>query len=337
MALTYNELQAITQEVYLPRMTQLFADQNAFLKMAYAKSLKLRGGLKIRAVLAYQYNKGGPYGRGSTFDISGEQQITTAEWPWKYYYFPTTIEGIDLLENDSPEGVQDLLDRKMEIMALGASDRIATDFFTGTGTDSTLAIHSADLMCDDGSGTLTANSHGAAVLVYGGITVSTTVNTWWNGNTNDIGGTGIGPTYLHLQATWTKAHDGNRHPTIVVVRPETFDTFMRTQQPQQQYMSDKELMAGFRAVAFNGVPMVADRHVGYHATTFANNRIYMFDMNEIEFVVHPQRNFAVRKWMEPDDADSRTTQTLWAGGIVTRDRSRHSVGHNFDPADITDA
>lgn len=325
---TITELNSVTQELYLPEVTINFGSQFPLLKTLRAKGKKLQGGTKIRKTIAFQYTKGGSFGRGATFDLSGQTNLTAAEWTWRYYMWPTNIERQDERENSGPSQVHDLLDTKIKVVKFGSQDQLATDFFTGTGTDSTTDIHSIDHALDEGS-TLSGNA------TYGGI--SKTTDTWWTGNVVDLGGGTVGPTFKNLNRVFTRAHDADVRPDLGMAHSTVVDTFIASQQSQQQYIHDSlaaRMTAGFVRAAFNGIPLVADNHIRFHATTQSLNRVYFVNTDYMDFVTHVDDDMRSEGWEQPIDQPRLVWKLFWTGNFITWDPNRHAVGHNFD-ADST--
>jgi len=316
MPLTFDQITAITNELYLPKFPQLFADMNLLQKRCHAKGSKPQGGEQIKQHVFYQQNKGGFYSEYDTFDISAEEQITAAFWSWRFLEIPITLSRSDVLRNAGPPAVKSLMDAKMKGAAIRASQLLAQGFF-GTGNDSTVAINSIDNMVDDGT-TLQASA------TFGGI--SKTDNSWWAGNTHT--GAGAATSYALMSIAEAKVVDGNIRPTIWEMHPETFSAYMRENQPDQRYMKQDEMDAGFRTASFNGRTVVADRYVPDGAD--AANRIYGLNEDFIDLVTHSDENMRLEPFAKPVDQAVIVGHIMWAGNLTSSDPSRHVAIHNFE-------
>ncbi|MDH4038374.1 MAG: phage major capsid protein [Candidatus Krumholzibacteria bacterium] len=329
------ELNALTQELYLPRITTNFGSEVPVLKALLSKGSKLQGGTSIRKSIAYQYTKGGAYGRGQVFDLSGEENFTAAEWTYRYYMWPTMITRQDQLENAGPSQVHDIMEAKVMVMKYGGEQDLANDFFTGGGTDSSLVINELDHALNDASDSLGAG------VTYGGISKST--YSWWAGNCKDLDGTGgdHGPTYSNIKSGLALAHDADKVPNFLMAYSTTIDTFMQSQQSNQRYIADgakgpyAQLLAGFKMAHVDGIPFVADNHIAYSTSVPATNRIYALNLDYFDLITHEKENFRVDGWKEPIDQAALVNKLFWAGNVVTWDPSRHVVIHDFDIASIT--
>jgi len=322
------ELNALTQELYLPRITMNFGSEVPLLKLLLAKGQKLQGGTSIRKSIAYQYTKGGAYGRGQVFDLSGEENFTAADWSYRYYMWPVSLTRQDQLENAGPSQVHDIMEAKVEVLRRGATEDLAGDLFAvgaAGGNDSSLTINSLDHALDDGS-TLSTNA------TYGGI--SKTTYTWWAGNVFNAQGNGHGPAYANLKNAIAMAHDASIMPNMLMAAPETVDTFILSQQSNQRYVNEPsgelaKMMVGFTLASFDGKPFVGDKHIVASATE-TSNRVYFLDTDYFSLVTHEKENFRLDGWKEPIDQASMVNKLFWAGNVITWDPSRHAVMYNFD-------
>lgn len=339
MALTYDDITAITRKYYLPKFPQLAFDQNLLQKRLAAKGTKPSSGESIQQPVMYQNTKGGAYDPYDTFDISAEQQVTAANYNWKYYEVPITISRDELLKNKGPEGVKKLLDAKMKMAAMRMGEWLSEDMFdiaTGLGTDSTTKLNALDNMLEDASGTLNTNGGGglASSLTYGGIEKS--ANTWWAGHVKNGGGNAKGPLYTGLTGVFYDICDGNIQPDLIVGHNNSFATYMKTQQSQQRYEKQSDLDAGFLTATFNGKTFVADLHVSDAGTTTeASNRLYMLNTDFIDFVAHSDENNRLEPFAKPVDQAIGVAHIMWAGELTSSDISRSGVICNFDSLEGT--
>jgi len=332
MALTHDQITSITRKFFLKNFTQLVFDQNLLQKRLAAKGTKPSSGSTIMQPFLHQGSGGGAYPPYGVHSMANIDQNTAAEFNWKYYNVPIVISRADLLMNDGPEGVFKLMKIKMDAAAMTMSDNLATDMFkitTAAGTDSSIEINSLDTMLNDVADGLSTG------LVYGGITKGAATNTFWAGKTSDFGGAGLGPIYSRINSFFMEIADGNILPTIVVMHNVAFGAYINNQQPQQQYMKQSEMDAGFLTATFNGRTVSADLHVSYHAVTDALNRLYVLNEKFIDFVTHSKENNRLEPFQKIVDQNVIAGQVYWAGELTSSDPSRSGVAHNFEAADIT--
>lgn len=336
MALTYDDITAITRKYYMPKFPQVVFDQNLVQKRLAAKGTKPSSGESIQQPVMYQNNKGGAYAPYDTFDVSAEQQVTAANFNWKYYEFPITISRDELLKNKGPEGVKKLLDAKMKLAAMKSGDELATDMFevvTSPGLDSSTKLNSLENMLEDNSGTLVSDGgSGITGTTYGGIDKST--YTWWSGNVTTAA-SGDGVNYSDLCAPFYEICDGNIQPNLVVMHNSSFSSYMKGEQAQQRYMKQSEMDAGFLTAMFNGKQVVADLHVQDSAAHATTNRLYFLNTDFIDFVTHSDENNRLEPFAKPVDQAVGIAHIMWAGELTSCDPSRSGVLADFDSSIVT--
>lgn len=329
-ALTFDDITAITRKYYMPKFPQLAFDQNLVQKRLAAKGTKPSSGESIQQPVMYQNNKGGAYNPYDTFDISAEQQVTGANFNWKYYEVPITISRDELLKNKGPEGVKKLLDAKMKMAAMRIGDLLATDMFAlrTASQDSAKEISSLENLCNDA-----ANSLGSGVT-YGGIEKDT--YTWWAGKCTDGGGTGGYLLYGTLNGPFYDISDGNIQPDLLVMHNNGMASFLTLNQDQQRYYKQSEMDAGFLTASFNGKTVVADLHVSDAGTTTeASNRVYYLNTDFIDFVTHADENNRLEPFAKPVDQAVGVAHIMFAGELTSSDCSRSGALENFDSLKVT--
>ena len=334
MALTYDNITAITRKYWLKKFPQLVYDQSILLQKLAAKGTKPESGASIMQPVMYSGLNGGSYDPFDTFDISGKEIITSANFNWKYYQVGIVLSRDELLKNAGPEGVKKVMDAKMKMAQLTMTDNLAVDLFAlgvTAPSDSGTKLHCLDSMLDNAvSGTTMQLDSANGTAVYGGLSKKT-YYTWWSGQTQDGGGDGNGPVHLYLNQLYGAVVDGAIRPNLMIGHNNSLTAFVASQQSYQRYMKQDTLDAGFITAEFNGIPFVADLHVSDTGTTTeASNRVYMLNTDFIDLVVHRDENFRLEPFAKPVDQAVIVGHVMWAGELTSSDPSRSGVLENFD-------
>ena len=337
MALTFDQITAITNKYYMPKFPQLVFDQNLVQKRLAAKGSKPQSGESIKQPVMHAMSKGGFFDPYDTFDISAEDQVTAADFNWKYLEVPITISRDEILKNAGPEGIKKLMDAKMKLARMACSNLLADAMFNvaSPGTDSSTALNSFENMLENTAGLL--NSAGGSGLgttpSYGGI--SKDDYAWWTGNVVSAGGSGGGMYYQSFSNFFWTICDGNIQPDLMVMHNMAFGTFIGGQQSQERYVKQTEMDAGFLTATFNGKTMVADLHVSNDTSTLTTNRVYFLNTDFIDFVTHKDENNRLEPFAKPVDQAVSVAHIMWAGELTSSDPSRSGVVCNLDTDDAT--
>jgi hypothetical protein len=163
MALTYDQITAITEKKFIPKLVDNIFNSNVLLKKLKAKEKLQSGGDKVLVPLAYaQTSASGWYQGSETLDTTDNEQITSAEFEWKQLYANISITRRDELRNSGDAAIINFVKSKVQIAEKTIRDKLSTAIYN-VGTDAK-QIQGLRLLLS------TSNT-------YGGIDQST--YTWW--------------------------------------------------------------------------------------------------------------------------------------------------------------
>ena len=148
-------------------------------------------------------------------------------------------------------------------------------------------------------------------------------------------GSSSGITFAFLNQLFYAIADGNIQPDLLVGHNNSVASWITHHQPDQRYMKQSELDAGFLTSSFNGRSFVADLHVSDDGTTTeASNRVYMINTDFLDYVTHSDENNRLEPFAKPVDQAVGVAHVMWAGELTVCDRSRHGAFENFDSVKI---
>jgi hypothetical protein len=325
MALTYDDVSAITNKWYSKMFPSLVFDENIVMSRLWKKGSKVEGGERIMVPIKYAYAKSGSYSPYEVFDVSGEANITSAEFLWKMYHGDITIENMELLKNDNALGIKKILDARMELAKDGIADSIATDMWSATATDSSKGLTSLQVMCDAAAGTLTG------VTTYGGIARAS--YSWWAGNVISGGGGALTTASQGLTRQFSTVFgtlsDGSKHPTVICAHPTVIDKYMQEGIVSQHLYDEEAMKRGWLVSRWNSIPVVGDRHLPTYSTTAASNKVVFLNENYIDFISHKDQNMIFRPLAKPIDQEVSVGRFLWAGNVVCSAPKYSGILYNF--------
>jgi hypothetical protein len=308
-----NELTAITNDFFMPDLPDLVFDQSVFFQMLRKNERTASGGAKINQPILYQFSQDGAYFPGEKGDTSGEDQITRAEFNWKFYRQRVVIDEEDIDMNSGPEQVFDLLDAKVKGAGTAIRDKINTDLFTAANNDATRAVNSLENLLGDGT-IPTSNT------TAGGINKATASNAFWRGETVTSVAT-IG-TVAEMNELWFDILDGNVRPNLIISNPDALDSHHdeiqgtgSTARGIERLTNTDQLKTGFVSYFFNGAAWQTDR-------ACPTTKLFMLNMDFMHIVVHSKRNFELKPFQMPEDQFTMIAWIKWMGGITSSDPSR---------------
>lgn len=298
MALTYDQITAITRSKWVPKLVDNIFDSDPIVQRARKKFMeKKSGGVDIRTPLNYALNgAGGWYSGADTFNTTDTDNISAASWDWKQLYENITISGRDRMVNNGDEAVLDFVKSKLQIAEQTMADRLGDAFYSaGTDANSILGLRT---LVD-------------ATDTVGGISGST--YSWW-ASQEDSSTTTLSMSALQTQHTLLTKN--NKSPTVALATRTLYNSYYALLQPQQRFQDTETAKGGFQNLMFNGIPVIAGSKVPASHWFFLNEDFLLF-------IVHSERDMKFTGWKDPIAQDVTVAQLLFMGALVTTNRRMH--------------
>lgn len=299
MALTYDQLTAITRKKFIPKLVDNIFDSNPLLKRAKEKGWQelIDGGEKIMVPLNYaKVSSAGWYEGSETLNTADNEIITAAEFTWKQLYVNVSIKRSDELKNSGDAQVVSLVKSKVQIAEKTMSDYLGTGLYSD-GTDTKSIVGLRDITDVDQS--------------VGGI--SQTDYSWWRGQ-QDTSTTTL--TIPALRTQMTAATIDNDRPSVITATRSNFDRYHGLLQPQERFQDKDTANGGFANLMFAGVPFIADSYCP---------SAHIFGLNEkyLHLFVHKQENFRFEDFVKPVNQNVKVGKLYWMGALASSNNRMH--------------
>ena len=298
MALTYDQITAITQKHFVPKLVDNVFDSDPLLQRHKKKSyVKVDGGTSIMQPLNYAQITASEWFQGAdTLSTTDNDVITSAEYQWKQLYANITISRRDELMNSGDAQVINYVKSKTQIAEKTMVDKLGDGLYSA-GSDPK-SIVGLRVIVDS------ANT-------VGGISQST--YSWWqsqeNGSTTTL-------TIAALQSMYNTLCINNEHPTVAMTTRSVYNLYYALLQPQQRFMDSETAKGGFQSLMFNGVPVIAGSKVP-SAHWFFLNEAYL------HLYVHKDEDMRFRPFQEPETAAVKTAKIFWMGAYGSSNNRMH--------------
>lgn len=337
-AIGTTTLSSIGRRWIMPKITD-----NTYRKVPLLRRLQasnrmiVRGGTQLEVPLMYaRMSTGGPYSGYDVWNVTPSDTIRNAFFPWKQHYVTWSVDGLTLIQLDSPDSIANFLVMQAEQARMEMTENLATGVdggglvsaiagYFGAGGAATSYNDPKDI---NGLTGLLGTSTTLGDANYGGIARST--NPWWNAQV-DAATTIL--TEAALQSMFT-SFPGANTPTIIRSRVDNYNRYFAlnisgshpVQYPRDPAGNDQLLAsAGFTNLLFNQVPWLHDPHVTSGTTNNNNSAIQMINENFLYWVMPPRGDFVMRDFVEPPNQDAMVAGIKWAGQLVTTNSSVHGT------------
>jgi len=291
MALSYDQINAITQKKFLPKLYDNIFDSNPLLqRMKKGEGYKkLDGGTSIMVPLEYaQDSSAGTYSGADVLSTVDNEVFTAAEYTWKQYYANISITGLDKLKNSGDSQIIDFVKSKVKNAERTLADQLGTGLFSN-GTDAKALV---------GLRYAAANSN-----TIGGIAQSS--YSFWNVQ-KDSSTTTL--SLAALKTNYESATIDADKPSVGITTRAIHNSFWNLLQPQQRYTDAKTASAGFENIMFMGIPMIVDSHCPTSHLFFLNEKY-------VSLYVHRDADMKFLEFKAPINQDVESAKVLWAGAL----------------------
>lgn len=299
MALTYNQISAITQVKIMPKLVDNIFRQIPLLYRLKKKEQPIDGGTQVQVPLEYAQNSaGGWYAGADTLTNTDVDVITAASFDWKQHYQSIVVKRDDELKNSGDAAILKFVASKTKNAERSMRDRMATGVWSA-GTDSKSIL---------GLRTFLSTSN-----TYGGISQST--YSWWQANVDTTTTT---LTMAALQSQWGAATIDADHPTVCLTTQTLYNSYYGLLQPQQRFMDSETAKGGFTSLMFNGVPVIVDSKAP--ASHFA-----MLNEEYLHFLPHKDENFRFEPFAKPNNQNIKIAHIYWMGVFASSNNRMHAL------------
>jgi hypothetical protein len=293
MALTYDQISAVTQKHYVRKMVDNIFDSDPLLQRAKEKGwyTSINGGTSIMQPLAYALTTAaGSYNPTDTLNTTDNDQFSSADYSWKFYYANISISRADELKNSGDAAILQFVKEKVKMAEMSLKDSLQDGLYSAGSSSSD--IGGLRLIVDS------ANT-------VGGIAQGS--YSWWQSQ-EDSSTTTL--TLDALQSQFNTLSIGGKHPSVIMATRANYNRLYALLQPQQRFTDAKTASAGFQSLLFNGVPFIAGSKV-------PSGHIFMLNEEFLHLYYHPQEDMRFEPFSKPVNQNVKLAKIYWAGNLGT--------------------
>lgn len=321
MALTINNLDALTHRHIQKFIVDNVYNSQAFLMRLKKKGIAIRGGSSIQQPIMYaELSSGTSYNGSDTWSSPSvdEAQFTNAKFEWKEYVVPFAVsDRLANIQNDGDEAAVDYMDAKINAATKRLTEILSLGLFSdGTGNSGNDITGLKALLSDS--------------VTYGGLDVAT-FTTWKAKKLAAL--TNPGELIIaDMVRLWGKATIGADVPTLILSNQDVWNKFNTLLEPQRRYVNTQQAEAGFPVVEFMAKPYMVDNHTEGSGDGTADNGLYFLNENYITLFVKKDREFNTVAVPAQINSANMYFRVHWAGNLACSDRRMHAFDRTINPA-----
>lgn len=290
MPLTYDQISAITEKKFIPKLYDNVFDSDPLLQRLKKKSyMKVDGGTKLVIPLNYALTSAsGWYSGADTLSTTDNDQITGAEYEWKQLYANISISRRDELVNAGDAQVLNFVKSKTQIAEKTMMDKLGDGIYSA-GTDANSII---------GLRVQVDNANTVGGIAQGSYS-------WWQSQ-EDASTTTL--TMAALQTMHTTLTINNDGPTVIMATRANYNRYWSLLQPQQRFTDSETAKGGFQNLMFNGIPFIAGSKV-------PSNHIFMLNEQYLHLGVHKDEDMRFVPFQSPVNQNVKVAKIYWFGAF----------------------
>lgn len=264
------------------------------------------GGESIVEQLMYGTNSTAKsYSAWETLDITPQDGISSAVFPWRQFSVSVAINGLQEAQNNGKEQLINLVQAKV-MQAEESASEVMNKMFFGDGSTADADWYGLDLLVNDHTGSNTT---------VGGINCNTTGNEFWRSVVIDAANA------ARSNDKWTNAYysagNGSILPDFAITTQSLFESYESSLAPQLRFTSNDSADARFQTLQFKGIRLYFDRMCPAGNTFFLNSKY-------INLVGHSQNWFRSTGFKQAIDKDARWSQIISYGNMTISNRARQA-------------
>ncbi len=299
MALTYDQISAITERKFIPKLIDNVFDSDPLLQRAKKKGWyeKIDGGTTVIYPLGYAQNTAeGWYSGADTLSTTDNDQFTGAEYAWKQRYVNISISRRDELVNSGDAQVLNFVKQKTQIAEKTMADKLGDGIYSA-GTDAKSIIGLRSIVG-------TSNTVGG---------ISQTTYSWWASQVDSATTT---LTMAALQTMYTSLSINNESPTVIVATRANYNRYYALLQPQQRFMDSDSAKGGFQSLMFNGTPFIV-------GSKCPSSHIFMLNENYLHLSAHKDEDMRFEPFQKPINQNVKVAKIYWMGVFGSDNNRMH--------------
>jgi hypothetical protein len=335
MALTYNDINAITTQHIVPKTTDvIFKNDPLFVRLMSKNKINFEGGLYIQRPIMFAELASGFFARGDQFDTGYRQTDTAFSVNMKFGYVNVTLLGTDDVLNRGPEAAFSIVESKMANASLTMAKLLGQQIYQdGQGTLSgTKSLDGLVAWIDDGNTNATytgATDYTKSFTAVGGVTRADIVACPSSGSetsysqVNGINAyTQRNLTSFTLDAV-NKAYGfawfGADQPDLLVATQGAYNKIWNATVSNQRYMrADSDLAkVGIQSFQFNAADVTISKYLN-DVVGSSIGAILGLNTNYMELYVSANKKFqfGFTGFKEAQNTIDVSGQFMFAGNLV---------------------
>lgn len=306
--LNYDALLTTTMSAYRQKLEDNITKANPFIFWLDSKGRKdtQDGGFQIVQPVMYGKNTTiRTYNKYGQLDITPQDGITNALYPWKFCAGSISISRPEKRQNSGRARILSLLESKIMQTEVSFKEDVNRQLFL------------------DGTGNGSLDFYGLALLVSATPTTGTVagidraVETWWR-NKQTTSGSFATQGVNDMRTMYNTCSKGNDHPDLGLTTQAVYEFYEKSMAPNERFLDLKTGDAGFQNLKFKGMVLMYDDYC-------TSGYMYMLNSGYLKWVVDSETDFENTPFVRPSNVDAEVSQILLYANLTASNMARQGV------------
>ena len=324
-----QRIQSTVQTSYLPYLVDTVLNSNVMFQRIVRAAKKWNGRTKRVPIKVSKNTTGGSFRGFDTFSVAATDNRVVMEYTPSFYQITCALPNDEMSVADTESSVLDLMKLTIQSDTEDMADDLGTIFYadgTGNGGKDPLGLGA---LVDDG--TDVASIGGLSRTTYD--TLQSTVTT--SGGTLSL---------AKMDTLWSAITSGAQKPTAAYTTEAVFNLYGQLLRPQERINKTVGTIkglsggTGFTALAYNGMPVLADEKCTSGALIAVNENFidwyalpsygskpisYKSQVKGNDYAAPVGLGFSWSDWIRPANSASVVGHIYFGGQFITTNPKRH--------------
>lgn len=306
MALTFNEIQAMTLKTYLPNLANQVLDSNAVIgRLRERNNMIVDGGESLVQPIKYAQNDTTKSFTGmDILNINPQKQYSAYAFDWKFYNIAIVYTDEEIAKNSGKAKVISLIDSKIKDAEMDLMSALNDDIINGDGTGNggkDLTGLAAHVAADPTTGTIGGVDRATYTWARNNYFTSAGA---WGSLTNQYG-------RADLDRAFTETRRGKDYADLVILSQTQHRTLKKEFQATELVNAQFKAIKGYGNVdlEYDGMSIIPDEMLAAGSGFVLNTRY-------LKFIISREYNFKMIPAIRPTNQASFVSHIRLACELV---------------------
>lgn len=253
-------------------------------------------------------------------EITPQEGITSAFYPWRQVHGGVTISGIEAFQNGGGAQIIKATSAKTAQAVVSYEDEVHRQLMgDGLGNDGKDILGLEAIVPVDPTNDMLGM-------------IDSSSNTFWQSKASDLTGVTSSAVYRRrLYKLYNQCSKGRSHPTILIGHLNAWENYAFSLEANERFMDNESVSYGYQGLLLRQAPFFYDKSLKAQikGATASTDAIYMLNDNHIQYVVAKGNHMAATDFVRTTEQDAWKARVQTYHQLVTDLRATQGVAYDI--------